>query len=310
LSARWNAAVPAALRYDPVKNRKGARPTVFDASRNIYGVNAVTGAARRPYDNTGVQYGLKALNSGAITVAQFLDLNARIGGFDQDANYTPARAVGDTDAIRRAYEFGLSLGANGGLTSIPIVDNATSNETGGYHYGWFHFAVRERLRNAAGGRSDNMVMWRSTQGNALRDLFDKWMVAYRSDTSGASQIDKVLKARPAEAVEGCYDKGAPPSFIAEPLQFTSEPTTRCTTLYPVYTNPRYQAGGPLSADVLKCELKPIDPKDYAVPFTSSDLAKLKAIFPEGVCDWSRRGVNQVPVTPWASLGPSGRTSTN
>ena len=42
-SARWNAAVPASMRYDPVKNPKGARPTVFDAARNIYGVNPATG---------------------------------------------------------------------------------------------------------------------------------------------------------------------------------------------------------------------------------------------------------------------------
>jgi hypothetical protein len=310
LSARWNQAVPATMRYDPVRNPKGARPTVFDAAKNVYGVNPATGAALRPYDNTGVQYGLKALNSGAITVQQFLELNARIGGFDQDANYVPARAVGDSGAIRRAYEFGLTLGANGGLTSIPIVDNASSNETGGYHYGWFHFAVRERLRKAAGGRSENMVMWRSTKGNALRDLFDTWMVAYRTDTSTAPQIEKVLKARPAGAVEGCYSAATPPAFIAEPLVFTRESTTRCSTQYPVYANPRYQAGGPLSADVLKCQLKPIDPKDYAVTFTASDMAKLKATFPEGVCDWSKPGVNQVPVRPWASLGPSGTNSTN
>ena len=51
-------------------------------------------AALRPFVNTGVQYGLAALNSGAITVQQFIDLNEKIGGIDQDANYTPARAVG------------------------------------------------------------------------------------------------------------------------------------------------------------------------------------------------------------------------
>ncbi len=136
--------MPEALRYDPTKNPKGARPTVFDAARNVYGVNPATGAALRPFDNVGVQYGLNALNAGAITTAQFLDLNEKIGGFDQDANYTAARSAGDPGAIKRAYQAGLMLGANGGLTSIPIFDNATSNETGGYHYGWFHFALRER----------------------------------------------------------------------------------------------------------------------------------------------------------------------
>src|SRR5207344_3127951 len=52
-SAVWNAAVPVEARYDPIKNSKGARPTVFDAARNIYGVDPATGFARRPFDNMG-----------------------------------------------------------------------------------------------------------------------------------------------------------------------------------------------------------------------------------------------------------------
>src|SRR4029453_13323881 len=57
-SAVGDAAVPAALRYHPVTNPGGARPTVFDVARNIYGVNPITGFALRPFDNVGVQYGL------------------------------------------------------------------------------------------------------------------------------------------------------------------------------------------------------------------------------------------------------------
>lgn len=303
-SARWNAAVPSALRYDPVTAPGGARPTVFDAARNIYGVDPATGAARRPFDNVGVQYGLTALNDGAITTTQFLDLNEQIGGFDHDANYVPARSAGDLSAIRRAYQSGLSLGANGGLTSIPIVDNATSNEAGGYHYGWFHFALRERLRKARGGRSDNMVMWRSTSNRAERTLFDSWMAAYTSDRSGDSVLERVLKAKPAQAVEGCFDKETPPAFVAEPLTFTSQPTSTCSRLYPVYSNVRARAGGPLAADVLKCQLKPVDPADYRVTFSPAERARLETIFPQGVCDWTRPGVNQVPVVTWASFGPS------
>jgi len=310
LSARWNNAVSAALRYDPETNPRGARPTVFDAAKNIYGVDPDTGAALRPYDNTGVQYGLAALNSGAITVAQFLDVNEQIGGYDRDANYVRERSIGDAGAIKRAYQAGLNLGANGGLRSIPIFDNATSNEAGGYHYGWFHYALRDRLRKARGGLSDNMVMWRSVSGTAGRDLFDAWMTAYKSDTSNAPQIDKVVRAKPAQATEGCYDKSTPPAFIAESLTFTSAPSTKCSALYPVYASPRYRAGGPLSADVLKCQLKPVDMTDYKVPFAPADKARLETIFASGVCDWSKPGVNQVPVVTWASFGPSPRNRVN
>ena len=46
------------------------------------------------------------------------------------------------------------------------------------------------------------------------------------------------------------------------------------------------------------------PGAYTAVVTAADLARMKTIFPNGVCDWSRPGVSQVPVSPWASFGPS------
>jgi len=51
-------------------------------------------------------------------------------------------------------------------------------------------------------------------------------------------------------------------------------------------------------------LKPVDAKDYQVAFTPAETTRLKALFAGGVCDWSKPGVNQVPVVTWASFGPS------
>jgi len=50
-SASWNSVVPEALRYDPIENPHGARPTVYDAAVNIYGSDRTTGFALRPFDN-------------------------------------------------------------------------------------------------------------------------------------------------------------------------------------------------------------------------------------------------------------------
>ena len=47
---------------------------------NIYGLDE-HGFARSPWSNVGVQYGLSALTSGAITPEQFLDLNANVGSW-------------------------------------------------------------------------------------------------------------------------------------------------------------------------------------------------------------------------------------
>jgi hypothetical protein len=44
--------------------------------------------------------------------------------------------------------------------------------------------------------------------------------------------------------------------------------------------------------------------DYAVPFTAEQRARLGTVFPSGVCDWSKRGHQQVAAVPWASFGPS------
>jgi hypothetical protein len=63
-------------------------------------------------------------------------------------------------------------------------------------------------------------------------------------------------------------------------------------------------GGPLAANIIKCQLKPVDLNDYAVSFSSAELNRLRAIFPAGVCDWSKPGVNQTGVVPWASFGPA------
>ena len=247
-SGQWRAVVPAELRYDPVANPRGARPTIFDTARNVYGADPATGAALRPFDNVGVQYGLSALNTSLITPAQFLDLNEAIGGVDSDGNYISARTTGDAGAIRRAYQSGLSLSGAGGLSAIPIVDNATSNEAGSYHYGWFHFAFRERIRQTD-GTSANLMMWRSiTNSHEENAIFDRWMNAWKADTSNEPQRDRVVAAKPPDAVDGCFDGTV---FLADSLPFSSQPISPCSKLYPVYSNARYEAGGPLAANVLK-----------------------------------------------------------
>jgi hypothetical protein len=309
--ARWHASVPPALRYHPTSNRDGARPTVFDIARNIYGTDPATGFALRPYDNVGVQYGLAALKAGAITMAQFLDLNERIGGYDQDSSYTTARAEGDAGAIKRAYQSGLTLGGGGGLASIPVFDAGSYREDARYHYAWFHFAVRERMRNE-NGRANNHLMWRGTvPADKSWDLITRWVAAIKADTSHASASDTawetMMRNRPADAVDGCWTAAtetAPAEFIAEPQTFSRESTSRCNTLYPSYSFTRQAAGGPLDGNVLKCQLRPVDPADYGTTLSATDRQRLERIFPSGVCDWSKPGLNQTRVVPWASFGPA------
>lgn len=321
-SAVWNPVVPMELRYDPVTNPHGARPTIFDVARNIYGIDQSTGYALRPFDNVGVQYGLQALNAGAITPAQFLSLNERIGGFDQDANYIAGRAVGDVGAIRRAQQGGLSLGTGGGVSAIPVFDTSgLFDEDMIYHYQWYHFAVRERMIEA-NGNAANHVMWRggpnfaeltnpTPESAALVEAvtreswaaFIRWVEAVAADHSRGSQRQKVIRNRPADLVDGCWTKELTPRFFAEPQTWSRQPDSECNTRWPSYSNPRKVAGGPITANKFKCQLKPIDLADYSVSFTPAELDRLQGIFPNGVCDWSRRAVGQTRVVPFGSFGP-------
>ena len=308
-SAVWNQVVPVELRYDPMTNPGGARPTIFDISRNIYGVDPSTGFALRAFDNVGVQYGLKALNDGVISTTQFLDLNADIGGYDHDANYVSPRTVGNAGAIRRAYQSGVQLGGNGGLSAIPIIDFGSYNEAGGYHYQWHHFAVRERLIDA-NRSAPNHILWRGNNATTVPlgqafAVIARWVEAIKSDPSHASPRQKVIRNKPPEAVDGCFTSDTPPDFIPEPQTFSSDPvSSKCNTLWPSYSFPRQVAGGPLAANILKCQLKPIDMADYAVTFTPAEQQRLGRVFPSGVCDWSRRGVSHVPLIVGKSFGPA------
>jgi len=302
-SAPFTAAVPVAQRYDPLTNPHGARGTVYDAARNVYGIDPRTGFALRPFDNVGVQYGLQALNAGSITPKQFLDLNEGIGGYDQDANYVASRSIGNRGAIRRAYQSGLQFVGSGGLASIPLVDiTGIYNDDSGYHYQWIHFATRERMAEA-NGDAQSHVMWR---GNvpypAAWSMFIAWVEAVSNDRARGSAHDKIVRNKPANAVDGCWQSTT--QFIAEPQTFGRAPDSTCNTLFPSYAFPRYVAGGPLAADNLKCRLQPVDRRDYAVSFTDAEFARLRSIFPDGVCDWSKKGASQTRVVPWASFGPA------
>lgn len=76
---------------------------------------------------------------------------------------------------------------------------------------------------------------------------------------------------------------------------TVDGTGVCNTLFPVPADVRIFAGGPFAGDILKCQLKPVAASDYAVSFAPSEWVRLNSIFPQGVCDWSKPGVNQSPL---------------
>ena len=289
--------LPQALRYHSEFHPSGARCDVFDHTANIYGRDPVTGFARRPIDNTGVQYGLAALNAGVITAAQFLDLNEKIGGYDNDGNIVETRAIADLQAVRAAYQTGRITNGGGGLAALPIIDfrgYADLLERGDVHLKYHSFALRERLR-AANGTTANLVMLmagsqtpysRSVHDYAITKM-DEWLTNLIKDTSNAPAIDRIVRAKPTDLVDSCYTPAG--ERIVEPQTFTGG---ECNKIYPTFPPPRMIAGGPVTNNVLKCQLKPVDLNSYTVSFTEAEQRRFAMIFPEGVCDWTKPGVEQ------------------
>ena len=311
--------------------------THFDDAINVYG-RAADGYAARTWDNVGVQYGLQALRDDAITPQQFLDLNWSVGSWKDEEQMVqevcpyvstdpkvcgqigvdvwsqrnmnlatddaPApRAEADPGAIEAAYTSGLVFH---GDIEIPVIDWRPYLEPWlDMHNAHQSFAVRQRLLDHDGDAS-NQVIWFTMgredgefdQRPMAFEVMDQWMTNLRNHPERG-----VAGNRPAGAVDRCFDADGQP--IAAGAQvwagiLDDGPAGPCTEEFPIYSQSRIVAGGPISGDVFKCATKSveqaIDDGDYgAWDPTTEQQATLEDIFPEGVCDWSLGDVRRPPL---------------
>lgn len=306
-SVDWPATcpghVPAAYRYHPVDNPSGIRCAMADFISNVYGVDETTGFGRPIIpDTVGVQYGLGTLKEGVISPEQFVTLNERIGGLDVEGNRTPHRTSANVDAIEVAYSTGRVNQFDGGLRWTPIIETRGYTDPGGdFHDRFRSWTMRERIVKA-NGNADNHISITSSPGaaanaaqvRALTDM-DAWLTAraaLAATRPGLDDAELTRMSRPDGLADGCIAPDG--ERIVEEL--TLDPAARCNELYPYHRNPRVVAGGPTSSDVLKCRLQPLDRAAYPVTFTDGQWQRLRAVFPDGVCDWSQPGVGQVPLS--------------
>jgi uncharacterized tannase-like protein DUF6351 len=304
-----NCQLPLGAVYDPVANPTGPRCHAWDWAASIFGrtsndlsANPTDLRARETRDNVGVQYGLKAMLSGAISAEEFVTLNEIVGGFDKDSNFQAARTVADREALEIAYRAGIVMSGRQ-YAKTPVIDLRGWDDAGTspplipIHYQWRTFSIRERLDREFGDH-DNQVIWRFSTGllppatgpgsELPAEAFltmDKWLTALKADTSHHRIEQKVRKTKPAEAVDFC--------IVPTGREFDLAACESQVARYKVFSSPRQVAGGPLSENILKCRLKPLNSVDYApVTFTPAQWTRLQAVFADGVCDWSERGVGQ------------------
>ena len=284
------------------------RCTVQDYQAAIWGLRPQDGFARSPYSNVGIQYGLKALNEGAITPEQFVSLNEGIGGTDIDANFTTARSPVDEVAQRIAYRTGQVTNARQ-LANVPIIDLRGSHNFNDIHTDYHSYVLRARL-DAANHTHANQLIW-TWNGSifgigpppaiALKSflLMDQWLSNIEADTRNVPLRKKVLEDKPVTAIDECW--------IGAGLTETTDPAA-CAAAFPHFGDARLAAGEDWVDNAMACRLKDLDAADYSVTLTADQWARLQAAFPDGVCDWSAPPVGwRNKSLPWLTYqaGPGG-----
>ncbi|MEZ5239304.1 MAG: DUF6351 family protein [Microthrixaceae bacterium] len=344
------------------------RWTHWDDAAEAYGVDPESGWTRVPWDNTGVQYGLRSVAQGRITPEEFLDLNERIGSWKPGQENVPEscgmvsemagetlavfadvigmcegdeldqysarqmrlgagdepapRTEGDPAAITNAFESGLEF--DGRLArDVPIIDvRHYLEEELDMHNAHQSFVVRERIERAMGSADNQVVLFMDARPERddeatsvlLTEVYrtmDEWVLAQQGG-DGAS----AASVKPDGAVDGCFEtdgtmiasgddvwsgavelvtSGRGAWEDAAPDEVDGVQVGDCAAAFPLHSTSRVVAGGPITNDVYKCHLKPlsraVEDGDYGEwEPTGTELERLGRIFPDGVCDWSRRSV--------------------
>jgi hypothetical protein len=305
--------------------------THWNDAVNVYGRDPVTGFARSTWDNVGVQYGLKALVDGNLTPAEFLDLNATVGGWQDPSravqegcpfiatacpadidvwsarNISPPgpdgvapRTEGSVEAMRAAYRSGLVFD---GRIDIPVIDwrhylDAELN----MHNARQSFAARERIIERRGSAANQVVWFTDARPARAFDqtpmalaVMDRWIENLHAHPSRG-----VVGNKPPEAVDSCFATDGSLIYRGPDAWrgiLDHGPAGACTQRFPIHETSRTIAGGPFDEQHYKCALQPVRAALARGLYgdwhpTGAQLARLEQIFPTGVCDYRKPDVGR------------------
>ncbi len=297
------------------------RFTIFDSLSDLTGgFDPATGFPYVPFDNVGVQYGLKALVDGKITVDEFLLLNAHVGGYKKLQDFVPEgypfdrtasrddldpwssrnatardhmipgdvapRTEGDLEAMQGAYRAGLVF--LGDIDAPMIIIDSYMEPQLDEHRSHEKFEIRERILRAR-GNADNVVLW-TVDGNHAATI----PVLRRAIDIQRQWLETGVK--PTGAQDSCFQGGGALIYRGADAYEgvyteSTEDDGSCLKQFPIYTSPRRVAGEDLTSSTFKCYLEPVDEAlsdgTYGdVSFTTAQVQRLKEIFPTGVCDYA------------------------
>jgi hypothetical protein len=330
-SASWRGLTP--LTNNPTYTNhpdRYAQPLHRDARwshwhdlKYIYGVDD-DGYANRTYDNVGVQYGLLALRTGDITPAEFLHLNANIGGWKppkemrqerywllnghgslgevrlwSDHNMHKAPEPVSSDVFRernRATVISVAPRNSGHIGAIQAAYRA-----GQVFLGTIDIPIVD-LRHYLDDQLDmhhsfasQATRLRLMRGNGHIDNHLIWVAAppFEPTAQALLLIDEWLtQGKPQMAQDGCWDSSGKSIAMGPNVwdgAWNGRTPGACMQQFPAFKSPRDAAGAPLTGDIFKCQLRPVAAALENGTYGDIDMRPytlwLEQIFPDGVCNY-------------------------
>ena len=124
---------------------------------------------------------------------------------------------------------------------------------------------------------------------------DRWLTSVERDRRKLPLARKIVANRPADLQDRCTQLPGVEQVDVPGVGVVCELPDVQTR----YGTPRTVAGEGIETDVQKCTLRPLRRTDYyPVELTDAQWHRLREAFPDGVCNWEERGVDQVGARAW------------
>jgi hypothetical protein len=204
--------------------------------------------------------------------------------------------------MRAAYESGLVFD---GDIDIPVIDwRHYLDAELDMHNARQSFAARARMVEHDGDASNQVIWFTDARPARAFDqtpmalaVMDQWLANIRAHPDLGVAANK-----PPGAVDRCFATDGTP-IAAGPDVWAGILDDRqlgaCASVFPIHGTSRTVAGAPFDEELYKCKLQPVDAAIARGLYgawrpNESETARLKQIFPTGVCDFSKRDEGRPP----------------
>jgi hypothetical protein len=215
-----------------------------------------------------------------------------------DGSSPAMRTEGSIEAMQAAYEKGHVFVGN---IDIPIIDWRNYLEhVLDMHNTHQSFASRKRMLNFDDDASNQVIWFTDARGVSNSDRFDQTPEALAVMDEWMENIRKhprrgVAGNKPAGAVDACFDSYGDKIAAGDDVwDGILDDNTQgiCTQMFPLYSTSRIISGNGIEGGVFKCALQSVEDAIANGIYGTwepgpIEIAQLKAIFPSGVCDYSK-----------------------